>query len=136
MNLGELETLTTYGLPVKVVVLNNCGDGMVKQWQKTYFEGRLAGSDKTLHRKDFVLAARADGFEFAERLSDKAEVETTIARFLAFEGPAFLEVMIDPDAMVFPMVGPGQTYREMITGEHIASREPPSDERPDPTSMF
>ena len=136
MNLGELETLTTYNLPVKVVVLNNCGDGMVKQWQKTYFEGRLAGSDKTLHRKNFVMAAKADGFEFAERLADKARVADTIERFLAFDGPAFLEVMIDPDAMVFPMVGPGQTYREMITGDHIASREPPSDDRPDPTSMF
>ncbi|MEO1037163.1 MAG: biosynthetic-type acetolactate synthase large subunit [Pseudomonadota bacterium] len=136
MNLGELETLTTYGLPVKVVVMNNCGDGMVKQWQKTYFEGRLAGSDKTLHSKDFVLAAQADGFKFAERLANKADVPDAVARFLAFDGPAFLEVVIDPDAMVFPMVGPGQTYREMITGDHIPSREPPSDDRPDPTSMF
>ena len=40
MNLGELETVTTYDLPVKVVVLNNFGDGMVKQWQKLFFKGR------------------------------------------------------------------------------------------------
>ncbi|MEM8983742.1 MAG: biosynthetic-type acetolactate synthase large subunit [Pseudomonadota bacterium] len=136
MNLGELETLTTYNLPVKVVVMNNQGDGMVKQWQKTYFEGRLAGSDKTLHRKDFVLAAQADGFGFAERLERKADVTATITRFLAFDGPAFLEVRIDPDAMVFPMVGPGQSYRDMLTGDHIPSRQPPPDNTPDPTSMF
>ena len=36
MNIGELETVTTYDLPVKVVVLNNIGDGMVKQWQKLF----------------------------------------------------------------------------------------------------
>jgi len=40
MNIGELETVTTYDLPVKVVVLNNCGDGMVKQWQKLFHKGR------------------------------------------------------------------------------------------------
>ncbi|TLZ43350.1 MAG: biosynthetic-type acetolactate synthase large subunit, partial [Gammaproteobacteria bacterium] len=42
MNIGELETATTYDLPVKVVVLNNFGDGMVKQWQKLFFKGRLS----------------------------------------------------------------------------------------------
>ena len=49
MNIGELETVTTYDLPVKVVVLNNCGDGMVKQWQKLFFKGRSSASDKSLH---------------------------------------------------------------------------------------
>ena len=39
MNIGELETVTTYDLPVKVVVLNNFGDGMVKQWQKLFSQG-------------------------------------------------------------------------------------------------
>jgi acetolactate synthase-1/2/3 large subunit len=122
MNLGELETVTTYGLPLKVVVLNNVGDGMVRQWQKLYFGHRFAASDKSLHRKDFIKAAEADGFAWARRLEDKAALEATIEEFLAFDGPAFLEVMIDPDAGVYPMVGPGATYAQMITGEFIASR--------------
>ena len=122
MNIGELETVTTYGLPIKVVVLNNCGDGMVRQWQKLFFQGRFSASDKSLHKKDFVKAAQADGFGWAKRLHDPAELAPTIAEFLAFEGPAFLEVVIDPDAGVYPMVGPGQSYAQMITGEHIASR--------------
>ena len=123
MNLGELETVTTYGLPVKVVVLNNIGDGMVRQWQKLFFRGRFASSDKSLHRKDFIKAAQADGFEWARRLERKEELASTIADFLAHPGPAFLEVMIDPDAGVYPMVGPGATYAQMITGDHIASRQ-------------
>ena len=126
MNVGELETVTTYELPLKIVVLNNVGDGMVRQWQKLYFKGRFASSDKSLHKKDFVLAARADGFGWARRLEDKAELESTIADFLAFDGPAFLEVMIDPDAGVFPMVGPGASYAQMITGDFITSRAPPA----------
>ncbi len=122
MNLGELETVTTYDLPVKVVVLNNYGDGMVKQWQKLFFKGRLAASDKSLHKKDFVRAAQADGFGYAVRLDQKADVPRVIEEFVGFKGPAFLEVIIDPDACVYPMVGPGQCYDEMITGDFIPSR--------------
>ncbi|MEM1439473.1 MAG: biosynthetic-type acetolactate synthase large subunit [Pseudomonadota bacterium] len=136
MNLGELETVTTYGLPVKIVVLNNYGDGMVRQWQKLYYKGRLSASDKSLHRKDFVRAAKADGFEYAVRLDDKAKLEQTIAEFIGFEGPAFLEVIIDPDASVYPMVGPGQSYSEMITGDFIASRGSDDDKDVSQTESF
>jgi len=136
MNIGELETVTTYDLPVKVVVLNNCGDGMVKQWQKLFFKGRLSASDKSLHKKDFVKAAIADGFQYAVRLDVKADVPRVIDEFIHFDGPAFLEVMIDPDAGVYPMVGPGQAYDEMITGDHIASRNAVEIKTPDASEMF
>jgi acetolactate synthase-1/2/3 large subunit len=138
MNIGELETVTTYDLPVKIVVLNNFGDGMVKQWQKLFFKGRLSGSDKSLHKKDFVRAAQADGFTYARRLDRKQDVPAVIAEFLAHPGPAFLEVIIDPDAGVYPMVGPGLGYDAMITGEFIASRgqADAGDADPDPSGMF
>jgi acetolactate synthase-1/2/3 large subunit len=136
MNIGELETVTTYDLPVKVVVLNNFGDGMVKQWQKLFFKGRLSASDRSLHKKDFVKAAQADGFRYAARLEHKADVPRVIAELLAFPGPAFLEVMIDPDAGVYPMVGPGQSYEEMITGEFIPSRHKVDIKTPGPSEMF
>jgi acetolactate synthase-1/2/3 large subunit len=132
-----LETATTYDLPVKVVVLNNFGDGMVKQWQKLFFKGRLSASDKSLHKKDFIKAAQADGFLWAKRLDRKADVPAMIAEFLAFEGAAFLEVLIDPDAGVYPMVGPGQGYDAMITGDFIPSRDAADAERVlDPSGMF
>jgi acetolactate synthase-1/2/3 large subunit len=136
MNVGELETVTTYDLPVKVVVLNNCGDGMVKQWQKLFFKGRLSASDKSLHTKDFVKAAFADGFKYAVRLDNKADLPRVIEEFIRFEGPAFLEVMIDQDAGVYPMVAPGQPYENMITGEHIASRTRVEIKAPDASGMF
>ncbi|GJH19066.1 biosynthetic-type acetolactate synthase large subunit [Caballeronia novacaledonica] len=122
MNVGELETASTYGVPVKVLLLNNCGDGMIRQWQRLFYDGRMFVSDKALHRKDFVLAAQADGFEFACRVRTPGELEDKLREFVAFDGPAFLEVMIDQNADVFPMVGPGQSYSGMITGPFIASR--------------
>ncbi len=136
MNLGELETVTTYQLPVKIVVLNNFGDGMVKQWQKLFFKGRLSASDKSLHKKDFIKAAQADGFGYAVRLERKADVARVVAEFIGFAGPAFLEVIIDPDAGVYPMVGPGQAYDEMITGDHIAARHERAIRPPDASEMF
>jgi acetolactate synthase-1/2/3 large subunit len=136
MNLGELETVTTYDLPVKVVVMNNFGDGMVKQWQKLFFKGRMASSDKSLHKKDFVKAAQADGFRYAVRLDRKQDVPRVVKEFIEFDGPAFLEVIIDTEAGVYPMVGPGQSYDEMITGDHIASRSPPPAKDPGASEMF
>jgi len=123
MNLGELETLTTYDIPVKVLILNNLGDGMVRQWQDLFYANRYSGSDKTLHKKDFIKAAEADGFGFAKRATEPAQVPGLLEEFVRFQGPAFLEVMVDPSAHVYPMVGPGMGYKDMITGKWIPSRE-------------
>lgn len=136
MNIGELETATSYDLPVKVLVLNNYGDGMVKQWQKLYYKGRMAFSDKSLRSKDFVKAAEADGFKFAVRLDQHEDMERVISEWLKFPGPAFLEVIIDPDANVYPMVGPGLAYDQMVTGEFIPTRKKVSEEDIDSSEMF
>ena len=136
MNIGELETVTTYDLPIKVVVLNNFGDGMVKQWQKLFHKGRLSASDRSLHKKDFIKTAQADGFRYAVRLDRKSDVPRIIEEFMKFEGAAFLEVMIDPDAGVYPMVGPGQSYENMITGEFIPSRHKVEVKPPGASEMF
>jgi len=137
MNLGELETVTTYDLPIKVLVLNNFGDGMVMQWQRLFFKGRLSASDKSLRKKDFVKAAEADGFEYARRLERKEDVPAMVEEFLSHDGPAFLEAIIDPVASVYPMVGPGLSYHEMITGDHIPNRyEQGGAAEADPSEMF
>ena len=59
-----------------------------------------------------------------------------VGEFIRFAGPAFLEVMIDIDALVYPMVGPGQAYDEMITGDHIPSRGAVTSAAPDESEMF
>jgi acetolactate synthase-1/2/3 large subunit len=136
MNIGELETATSYDLPVKVLVLNNFGDGMVKQWQKLYYKGRLSYSDKSLRSKDFIRAAEADGFKFAARLDKKEDIEQVIKDWLAFPGPAFLEVIIDPDACVYPMVGPGLSYDQMVTGDFIPTRKKVTEDDIGSSEMF
>jgi acetolactate synthase-1/2/3 large subunit len=136
MNIGELETATTYNIPVKVLVLNNYGDGMVRQWQNLYYKGRMAFSDKALRSKDFVKTAEADGFKFAVRLDQKDDMQRVIREWLEYPGPAFLEVIIDREACVYPMVGPGLTYDQMVTGEFIRNRRKVSEEDIDSSGMF
>lgn len=137
MNIGELETVTTYNLPIKVVVLNNYGDGMVMQWQRMFFKGRLSGSNKSLRKKNFIKAAQADGFPYAKKLDRKQDVPAVLAEFLAFDGPAFLEVIIDPEAGVYPMVPPGLSYRDMVTGDFIPNRYDDHEAAtPDGSEMF
>jgi acetolactate synthase-1/2/3 large subunit len=136
MNIGELETATSYDLPVKVLVLNNYGDGMVRQWQKLYYKGRMAFSDKSLRSKDFVKTAEADGFKFAMRLDNKDDIKQVIRQWLEYPGPAFLEVIIDPEAGVYPMVGPGLPYDQMVTGDFIPTRKKVSEEDIDSSEMF
>jgi len=106
-----------------VLLLNNFGDGMVRQWQDLFFANRYSGTDKTLHKKDFIKAVEADGFEFARRVSDRGQVRPTLEAFVNFPGPAFLEVLIDQNSHVYPMVGPGMGYKDMITGKYITPRE-------------
>ena len=86
--------------------------------------------------KDFVKAAEADGFEYAERLSEPDDLDRVVREWLEFPGPAFLEVIIDRDAGVYPMVAPGKAYDQMITGDWIKSREKPAHDTLDPSEMF
>jgi acetolactate synthase-1/2/3 large subunit len=84
-----------------------------------------------------VRAAGADGFQWARRLDRKQDVAGVIEEFLNFKGPAFLEVIIDPEAGVYPMVGPGLGYDAMITGEFIAARaQQAAPGEIDPSGMF
>src|SRR4029079_4722712 len=87
-----------------------------------YFAERFCGTDKSLHKKDFLKAAEADGFEYAARVSDKADLPEVLKSFIEYQGPAFLEVVIDQNACVYPMIGPGAGYKEMITGKFIPAR--------------
>jgi len=63
-------------------------------------------------------------------------VKRVIREWLEFPGPAFLEVIIDRDAGVYPMVGPGQSYDQMITGDFIPTRSKVAKEDIDSSEMF
>ncbi len=112
MNLQELATARRYGIPVKIVLLDNGCLGMVRQWQELFFEERYSEVDLS-DNPDFVALARAFGIA-AFSINRRDEVPAAIERVLAATGPILCHVRIDPRANVWPLVPPGKSNGEMM----------------------
>jgi acetolactate synthase I/II/III large subunit len=115
MNVQELATLRRYGVPVKIVLLDNSALGMVRQWQELFFTERYSEVDLS-DNPDFAAVARAFGIEAAS-IARRDEVAPALARLFAAEGPFLLHVKIDPKANVWPLVPPNTPNDRMMTGE-------------------
>ena len=113
MTLQELSTAQMYGLPVKVVILNNGYLGMVRQWQELFWEGRYAGSSFEGFQPSFEGIARAYGIH-ASTVRHPGEMDDAIAEAFAADGPALVDVHVNQMAKVFPMVPSGKGPGAMI----------------------
>lgn len=113
MNIQEMASLAERVLPVKILLLNNSRLGIVSQFQRITW-----GNDPTTGHfpsPDFVAIARGFGIA-AERLDKRGDMENALAQFWTSNGPALLEVMIDHDAEVVPMLLGGQTMDQLWQG--------------------
>ncbi len=112
MNIQELATAVQYRLPVKVVILNNGSLGMVRQWQELFFQGKL--SQTCLPQiPDFVRLAAAYG-AVGYRATKPAEVPEVLRKGFAAPGPAMIDIVTDPNEMVYPMVPAGAPLTKML----------------------
>ncbi|MEW6719451.1 MAG: biosynthetic-type acetolactate synthase large subunit [Thermodesulfobacteriota bacterium] len=112
MNIQELATAVQFGVPVKVVILNNRVLGMVRQWQELFFQGKYS---ETIQPKipDFVLLAEAYGAK-GFRATKTEEVASVLKKGFAAEGPVIIDVEVDPEEMVYPMVPAGAPLTKML----------------------
>lgn len=107
MTFQELITAATENIPIKTIVFNNGGYGMVKQWQKLFYNGRISASDLGTSIPDYPKLAEALGC-VGFQIDHPAEVDSAIDKVMAVEDqPVVLEVVCDPDEMCFPMVPAG-----------------------------
>ncbi|WP_254217259.1 biosynthetic-type acetolactate synthase large subunit [Synechococcus sp. CCY 9618] len=113
MNIQELGTLSQYGLPVKVVVLNNGWQGMVRQWQESFYEERYSSSEMTGGMPDFPALAEAFGVK-GIGISDRARLLPGLAEALAHPGPVFVDVRVRRNENCYPMVPPGASNAQMV----------------------
>jgi acetolactate synthase, large subunit, biosynthetic type len=112
MNLNELATAVTNELPIIIVVMNNSVLGMVRQWQTLFFDKRYAST--TLNRKtDFVKLAEAFGAT-GLRVSEICELSPVLEKAFSAKGPVVIDVKIDSDEKVLPMIPPGGTINDII----------------------
>ena len=113
MNLQELGTLAHYGINVKIVVLNNGWQGMVRQWQQAFFGERYSSSNMEPAMPDFELLAQAYGIK-GMVIRSRDELQDAIAQMLAHNGPVLVEVRVTKDENCYPMVAPGKSNSQMI----------------------
>ena len=113
MNLQELATLSQYNVAVKVVLINNGWQGMVRQWQESFYQERYSSSDMIPGMPDFELLAKAFGIK-GIIVNSRDELEGSIDQMLAHDGPVLLDVRVKRDENCYPMVAPGKNNAQMI----------------------
>jgi len=112
MNSQELATCFTEGLPVKTVIINNSGHGMVRQWQRIIYKERYCAIDLP-GIPDWVRLAEAYGC-VGLRVTKPSEVVPAIEKMISTPAPVVLDVCVDKDECVFPMVPAGGANTDMI----------------------
>ena len=112
MNVQELSTIKRFQLPVKIVLIDNSKLGMVRQWQDLFFNGRLSETDLS-DNPDFVMLAQAFDIK-AQQITNKAEVAGAIDEMLNYNGAYLLQIKINAEDNVWPLVPPNTANHEMI----------------------
>lgn len=120
MNIQELSTAVQYRLPVKVFILNNHYMGMVRQWQEMFHGNRYSESYME-SLPDFVKLAEAYGMK-GMRCKKPADLDAAIKEMLAHKGPVILDVWVDRNENVYPMIPAGAAHNELVLGpEELSS---------------
>ena len=112
MNIQELATIAQNKLPVKIVILNNCFLGMVRQWQELFYKRNYVCTNME-GQPDFVKLAEAYGIA-GYRIKDPADLMDTLKTALDTPGPALVDVVVTREENVYPMVPAGAALDEML----------------------
>ncbi len=111
MTIQELGTIAQYNLDIKIIVLNNNFLGMVRQWQQLFFEKRYSFTE--MKNPDFVGIAKAYGLA-SQKVTSRDQLENAIQEMLDHKGAYVLEVVVEKEDNVFPMVPAGASVSEII----------------------
>lgn len=111
MTIQELGTIAQYNLDIKIIVLNNNFLGMVRQWQQLFFEKRYSFTE--MKNPDFVGIAKAYGLA-SQKVTSRDQLETAVQEMLDHNGPYVLEVVVEKEDNVFPMVPAGASVSDII----------------------
>lgn len=113
MNLNELTTLASYNLPIVVLVMNNMVLGMVRQWQKLFYDRRFSHTDPN-RKTDFVKLADAFGVT-GMRITKENEIADVLKAAFEVNGPVVVDCQISKDINALPMIPPGAGADKIIT---------------------
>lgn len=112
MNCNELSTLANYNIPVIELIFNNTVLGMVRQWQKLFYEGRFSQTTLGKHT-NFEMLAQSFGVK-ALTIKEKKDIEPVLKEALSLKEPVLINCLIDMDYNVLPMVPAGGSVEDPI----------------------
>jgi acetolactate synthase-1/2/3 large subunit len=110
MTMQELGTILQYKVPVKIIILNNSFLGMVRQWQDMFFKKRYASTE--LENPDFVMIGTAYSIP-SKKITERENLKASLIEMLDTKGPYLLEIIVEKEGNVFPMVEPGSSVSDI-----------------------
>ena len=117
MTCQELITASTENIPIKIVVFNNGNHGMVRQWQKIFYNSKFSASELTHDTPDYLKLAESMG-AVGLRMMEKSDIEKVFNKMLEInDRPVLVDCVVDPDDMVLPMVPAGGSNDQIIMNE-------------------
>jgi len=113
MNIQELGTIAQYKLNLKVIIINNHWQGMVRQWQESFYDERYSASNMSVGEPDFISLSKSFGIE-GIAISERDQLIPQLQKALAHEGPMLVNVNVRKGENCYPMVPPGKSNAQMV----------------------
>lgn len=113
MNMQELGTVAQYGLPIKIMIINNRWQGMVRQWQQAFYGERYSHSNMEKGAPNFVQLAETFGIK-GILIKNRQELASMLSFIMEYDGPLVVDFQVIPDTNCYPMVAPGKSNAQMI----------------------
>ncbi|WP_269609903.1 biosynthetic-type acetolactate synthase large subunit [Prochlorococcus marinus] len=113
MNIQELGTIAQYKLNLKVIIINNHWQGMVRQWQESFYDERYSASNMSVGEPDFISLSKAFGIEGIV-ISERDNLIPELQKALSNEGPVLVNVNVRKGENCYPMVPPGKSNAQMV----------------------
>ena len=113
MNIQELGTISQYELNIKIIIINNGWQGMVRQWQESFYGNRFSNSYMRNGMPNFSIVANAYGIEGIQ-ISTKEELEKVIYKIKDQKNPIIIDVTVIENENCYPMVAPGRSNSQML----------------------
>nr|NP_045101.1 acetohydroxyacid synthase large subunit [Cyanidium caldarium]O19929.1 RecName: Full=Acetolactate synthase large subunit; Short=AHAS; AltName: Full=Acetohydroxy-acid synthase large subunit; Short=ALS [Cyanidium caldarium]AAB82660.1 unknown [Cyanidium caldarium]WDB00227.1 acetohydroxyacid synthase large subunit [Cyanidium caldarium] len=113
MNLQELGTIAQYELDIKIFIINNQWQGMVRQWQQAFYDQRYAHSNMAKGQPDFVQLANSYGIR-GIRVTTSKDLKSKIERIISTPGPLLIDCIVATSENCYPMIAPGKSNSQML----------------------
>lgn len=113
MNLQELGTIAQYNLPIRIVIINNYWQGMVRQWQQAFHDERYSHSNMSKGSPNFQALAESFGI-LGYTVKDRSEMSQAFTKIQTHKGPLLVDFHVAENENCYPMVAPGKSNNQMI----------------------